>query len=139
MSKAVVVQEGLLTGKIGSEGTLSGSVVSEGALSGSLTMSIDYEDHPGPYKVTSEGTLTGKIGSEGTLSGSIVSEGALSGSLSMPVGYKDYTGPYEVTPKVESQSLSTADKHMVHDVTIEPIPYYEVSNQNGKTIIIGGN
>ena len=79
------------------------------------------------------------IRSEGILSGSVVSEGALSGSLSMPVGYKDYTGPYEVTPKVESQSLSTADKHMVHDVTIEPIPYYEVSNQNGKTIIIGGN
>ena len=57
----------------------------------------------------------------------------------MPVGYEDYTGPYEVTPKVESQSLSTADEHMAHDVTIEPIPYYEVSNQNGKTIIIGGN
>lgn len=114
MSEAIVVKEGLLTGKIGSEGTLSGSVVSEG-------------------------TLTGKIGSEGTLSGSIVSEGVLSGSLSMPVGYEDYTGPYEVTPKVESQSLGTADKRMAHDVTIEPIPYYEVSNQNGKTIIIEGN
>lgn len=57
----------------------------------------------------------------------------------MPVGYEDYTGPYEVTPKVESQSLNTEDKHMAHDVTIKPIPYYEVSNQNGKTIIIGGN
>lgn len=116
-----------------------GSIVSEGALNGSLSIPIGYEDHPGSCKVTSEGTLTGKIGSEGILSGSIVSGGALSGSLSMPVGYEDYTGPYEVTPKVESQSLSTADKHMVHDVTIEPIPYYEVSNQNGKTIIIGGN
>nr|DAI32370.1 MAG TPA: hypothetical protein [Caudoviricetes sp.] len=139
MSKAVVVEEGVLTGKIGSEGMLSGSIVSEGALNGSLSMPIGYEDHPGPCKVAPEGTLTGKIGSEGILSGSIISEGALSGSLSMPVGYEDYTGPYEVTPKVESQSLGTADKHMVHDVTIEPIPYYEVSNQNGKTIIIGGN
>ena len=89
--------------------------------------------------VVEEGVLAGKIGSEGTLFGSIVSEGALSGSLSMPVGYEDYAGPYKVTPKVESQALSTADKHMAHDVTIEPIPYYEVSNQNGKTIIIGGN
>ena len=88
--------------------------------------------------VVEEGVLAGKIGSEGTLFGSIVSEGALSGSVSMPVGYEDYTGPYEVTPKVESQSLSTEDKHMAHDVTIKPIPYYEVSNQNGKTIIIGG-
>lgn len=139
MSKAIVVEEGALVGEIRSEGTLSGSIVSEGTLRGSLSIPIGYEDYPGSCKVTSEGTLTGKIGSEGVLSGSIVSERALSGSLSMPVGYEDYTGPYEVTPKVESQSLRTEDKHMVHDVTIKPIPYYEVSNQNGKTIIIGGN
>ena len=79
------------------------------------------------------------IRSEGILSGSIVSEGILIGSLSMPIGYEDYSGPYIVAPKVESQSLSTADKHLSRDVTIEPIPYYEVSNQNGKTVIIGGN
>lgn len=79
------------------------------------------------------------IRSDGILSGSIVSEGILRGSLSMPIGYEDYSGPYTVTPKVESQSLSTADKHLLHDVTIEPIHYYEVSNQNGKTVIIGGN
>ena len=79
------------------------------------------------------------IRSEGVLSGSIVSEGVLRGSLSMPIGYEDYSGPYIVTPKVESLSLSTADKHLSHDVTIDPIPYYEVSNQNGKTVIIGGN
>ena len=139
MSKAIVVEEGVLAGKIGSEGTLFGSIVSEGAFNGSLSMPIGYEDHHGPCKVTSEGTLTGKIGSKGILSGSIVSERALRGSLSMPVGYEDYAGPYKVTPKVGSQALSTADKHMAHDVTIEPIPYYEVSNQNGKTIIIGGN
>lgn len=89
--------------------------------------------------VVKEGLLTGKIRSEGILSGSIVSEGILRGSLSMPIGYEDYSGPYTVTPKVESQSLSTADKHLSSDVTIEPIPYYEVSNQNGKTVIIGGN
>lgn len=89
--------------------------------------------------VVKEGVLAGKIESDGTLSGSIVSEGILRGSLSMPVGYEDYTGPYAVTPKIVSQSLSTADKHLLHDVTIDPIPYYEVSNQNGKTVIIGGN
>lgn len=89
--------------------------------------------------VVEEGVLVGEIRSEGILSGSVVSEGTLRGLLSMPVGYEDYPGPYTVTPKVESQSLSTADKHLSHDVTIDPIPYYEVSNQNGKTIIIGGN
>ena len=89
--------------------------------------------------VIKDGVLAGEIRTEVTLSGSIVSEGVLKGTLSMPVGYDDYVGPYIVTPKVGSQSLSTAHKHMAHDVTIEPIPYYEVSNQNGKTIIIGGN
>lgn len=74
MSKAIVVEEGVLAGKIGSEGTLSGSIVSEGTLRGSLSIPIGYEDYPGPCKVTSEGTLTGKIESEGALSGSIVSE-----------------------------------------------------------------
>lgn len=89
--------------------------------------------------VVEDGVLAGEIRTEGILSGSIASEGVLKGSLSIPVGYEDYVGPYTVTPKVGSQSLGTADKHLAHDVTIEPIPYYEVSNQNGKTIIIGGN
>lgn len=74
-----------------------------------------------------------------SLSGSIKSNGALHGSLHMPVGYKDYTGEYEITPKVTSQVIETADKHMISDLTVKEIPYYEVSNQaNGKTIIIGG-
>lgn len=86
-----------------------------------------------------EGALIGVIRSEGSLTGVIKSEGVLEGSLSMPIGYKDYAGPYDVTPKVASQSLDTADKHLTDDITIEAIPYYEVSNSyNGKTIIIGG-
>lgn len=67
--------------------------------------------------VVEEGVLVGEIRSEGILSGSVVSEGTLRGSLSMPVGYEDYTGPYAVTPKIVSQSLNTADKHMSSDVT----------------------
>ena len=63
MSKAIVVEEGILVGKIRSEETLSGSIVSEGTLRRSLLIPICYKDHPGPCKVTSEGTLTGKIGS----------------------------------------------------------------------------
>lgn len=79
------------------------------------------------------------IRSEGVLSGSIVSEGILRGSLSMPVGYEDYTGPYAVTPKIVSQYLNTADKHLSHDVTIEPIPYVETDNSaGGKTVTIAG-
>lgn len=88
--------------------------------------------------VVGEKILVGAIESEGVLAGGITPAGVLKGMLSIPVGYEDYTGPYSVVPTIDSQSLNTGDKHLIHDVTIEPIPYYEVSNQNGKTIIIGG-
>ena len=85
------------------------------------------------------GVLKGKIHTSGSLSGIICSDGGLNGSLSIPVGYDDYTGEYEITPKVNEQELKTKDKHMVKDLLIKAIPYYEVENvYNGQTVIIGG-
>ncbi len=89
--------------------------------------------------IVEEGMLSGQIRAEGILSGQLVAEGVLGGKLILPVGYEDYAGSYNVTPKIEVQSLPTADKHLTDNVTVEAIPYYEVSNQKGKTIIIGGN
>ena len=51
-----------------------------------------------------------------------------------------YTGQYSVTPlpNVE-QILRTSNKLLREDVTIQPIPYYETSNEaGGYTVIIGG-
>ncbi len=89
--------------------------------------------------IVEEEILSGQIIVEGTLSGQMSPEGILKGQLILPVGYEDYAGEYKVIPKIEAQSLPTADKHLTDNVTVEPIPYYEVSNQKGKTIIIGGN
>ena len=51
-----------------------------------------------------------------------------------------YAGEYEVTPKIEAQTLNTANRSMERDMTIHAIPYYEVDNDyNGQTIVIGGN
>lgn len=51
-----------------------------------------------------------------------------------------YDGEYTVVPKAEEQTLPTGQTSMREDLTIQAIPYYEVSNpQNGKTVIIGGN
>lgn len=47
------------------------------------------------------------------------------------VGAKPYEGPYEVTPKVEAQTLATAEKLMREDVTVNKIPYYVVGNTSG--------
>lgn len=42
-----------------------------------------------------------------------------------------YKGDYDVTPKVGEQVLPTKDKYMVDDVTINPVPIFEVSNTSG--------
>ena len=50
-----------------------------------------------------------------------------------------YTGQYTVTPlpRVE-QILRTDNKILKHDIVIEPIPYYETSNNaGGYTVYIG--
>jgi len=53
------------------------------------------------------------------------------------IGANVYEGPYTVTPKLTQQSLLTADKNMTQDVTVFSIPYAEVSNPKGYTVIIG--
>lgn len=42
-----------------------------------------------------------------------------------------YTGSYEVTPKVDAQTLQTAQKMMTDDLIVTAIPIYEVSNNSG--------
>lgn len=63
----------------------------------------------------------------------------LTGHLSIPeyVG-KTYDGPYEVTPASDFQLLPTADRVLEDDILVHPIPYSEVSNeQGGITVTIG--
>lgn len=49
-----------------------------------------------------------------------------------------YSGETEVTPATTAQTLATAQKLMANDVTINPIPYYEVGNNSGgNTVHIG--
>lgn len=63
----------------------------------------------------------------------------LVGHLSVPeyIG-KNYTGSYEVTPTGEFQLLPTADCVLTDDILVHPIPYSEVSNeQGGLTVTIG--
>ena len=49
-----------------------------------------------------------------------------------------YEGPYEVRPTPAGQTLATEGKTMKDDVTIEPIPYFVVSNEaGGETVYIG--
>lgn len=56
------------------------------------------------------------------------------GAMSVPV----YHGVYEVTPNPFAEvELATEGKKMERNVVVEEIPYYEVENPNGTTVIIG--
>lgn len=49
----------------------------------------------------------------------------------------DYEGPYHVIPKAWiDQRLETTGRVMRDDVTVEEVPYTEVSNPEGTTCII---
>ena len=50
--------------------------------------------------------------------------------------WSPYEGAYSVIPKVYQQILETKNKLMSDDVTIYEIPYTEVSNLVGTTVII---
>lgn len=53
--------------------------------------------------------------------------------------YKEFQGPYVITPKAEEISLPTQNTLLKNNITIESIPFFEVSNTaGGNTIYIGG-
>ena len=51
--------------------------------------------------------------------------------------HEAYDGAYTVTPNAADQQLETRDKLMWDDITVLAIPYREVGNASGTTIIIG--
>ena len=46
-----------------------------------------------------------------------------------------YAGSYDVTPKIGEQILATKKKYMKNDLTIQKIPYYDVSNSAGGSTV----
>lgn len=50
---------------------------------------------------------------------------------------EEYEGAYTIIPSIQEQEMLTKNKVMKENVTIEPIPYYETSNESGKTVYIG--
>ena len=86
--------------------------------------------------------MVGAISAQtGIIRGTINSSGSIEGGMRVPIGVvpiDDYTGSYEVIPAVDAQTLDTMGKRMTDDVLVHAIPYHEVSNADGLTVIIGG-
>lgn len=75
----------------------------------------------------------------GELIGYLQARGTLEGELGLPdiAPAPEYEGPYRVRPKAYiEQVLGTNGKLMTDDVTVEEVPYTEVSNLEGTTCII---
>ena len=54
------------------------------------------------------------------------------GSELIAISANPYSGSYYVVPKAEEAViLPTANKTLVHDVTVAKVPYYETSNLSG--------
>lgn len=49
------------------------------------------------------------------------------------IGGELYEGDYFVTPKTTAQTIPTKDKVMVKDMTVNSIPFFNVSNTSGGT------
>ena len=86
--------------------------------------------------LSSENTMTGTLSIESSIVGALSGENGLAATLSTPVENR-YEGTYTVTPNKDEQVIDTDYRLLTQDLTIKGIPYYEVSNESGITVIIG--
>lgn len=55
-----------------------------------------------------------------------------------PPDVEFYDGTYTVTPKVDAQTIPTAQKFLTDNMTVKEIPIYNVGNTSGgSTVYIG--
>lgn len=83
--------------------------------------------------------MDGEITSIGTIKGALAARASLAGGLSIPT-YIDvdlYDGPTEVTPGEDRQVLRTANKTVIQDIIVNPIPSnYGLITWNGSTLTV---
>lgn len=97
-----------------------------------IELKINGDDKPIKLKVDTQEVISLSVDKESPIKLD-VSEGGSSG------GYPVYTGPMEITPRpFEDISLNTSQKVVMDTIVVNEIPYYETSNEKGKTFIIGG-
>lgn len=93
--------------------------------------------------VRTRATLEGEIKAKAAITGDILSKCIIGDVIVGRVVIRKeeadpYEGTYIVTPSGDPQTLETANKKMLNDVQVKAIPYYDVSNEYGRTIYIGG-
>ena len=78
------------------------------------------------------GRMSGALSAQGGLEAKLSSVGAIRAEMSRgSPAAPEYDGAYIVVPDTSSQRLPTQGLRMRRDVTVEGIPYAEVSNESG--------
>lgn len=78
--------------------------------------------------------LKTNFGGDGSLNADLGQVTRISGS-----DYPAWPGSYTVTPAAQARTVQTRNYRMTADMTVEAIPYAEVSNTaGGTTVTIGG-
>lgn len=80
--------------------------------------------------------LNGSLSAENTMSGTLSGEQSLNATIGSAVEGR-YNGEYSFTPSKTDQIINTDYKLLTRDLVVKGIPYYEVSNESGITIVIG--
>lgn len=99
--------------------------------------------------VEAEGTLTERVVNvDASIVGSVIETSAeVSGDISVEAEltttvyasgeYDIYTGATDVIPLADAaQTLQTAQKVVMQNITVQKVPYYETSNDHGTTVYI---
>lgn len=70
------------------------------------------------------------------ISGNIEAEAVLA-TVVRSANYEEYSGTYEFTPMAETQTVETAEKVLLSNITINPIPSnYGLITWNGATLTV---
>ena len=131
-----VVTEGLTLRGVAVESlVLRGVVTKELELKGTISKKIEaVERHEKAVTIEENGTFE-ILPDDGNVLGKVTVTARVPGGKGDVV---EYEGDYEVTPKFEAQTLETASKVMLDDVTVKEIALTVVSNESGgNTIVIG--
>lgn len=86
--------------------------------------------------LSKESTMKGALSAESSMNGALSGVQSLNATLGSAVEGR-YNGEYSFTPSKTDQVINTDYKLLTKDLVVKGIPYYEVSNESGITIIIG--